>query len=1859
MQIKKHLFLFTLTLIIALSCKKKPVETDNIFKYRDYISYTTSGLVSVADPIKINLANEVEGWEIDQELDASIIKTQPHIQGTLKAVNKHTLLFTPDEALEAATEYAVTVRLSELYKTIPEEFEDYTFQFKTITPSFSIMTNNLQSYSKEWQYVLGQLRASDVINLEEAKQLVSAKQNKKDLNLVWLETPEPSKYFEFRIDSIKRQTEDSKIDIYWDGKAIKAENKGENFIAIPGKNNFSIVETNVIQNPEQYLSINFSDPLKKQQNFAGLVTIQNVKNPKYVVDGNVLKVYPDTKLVGTIKVDVFKGIKNTDGFKLKTAFSETLTFEALKPQVRLISNGSILPNSKDLKFNFEAVNLSKVDVRIIKIFEDNVLQFLQENNMNSNYENSIKQVGRRIAKKTITLIEDKNLNTGEWKAYSIDLSKYIQADPGAIYRVEVGFKKDYSLYDCTSNSETTDVEEDDYYDDYYEDDFYASEDLTEEEEELREERYWDNLSYSYRNNNYRYRDRDNPCTDSYFNYGNRTVSLNLIGSNLGVIAKQGNDNTYFFAVTNILSTDPVASAKVTLYNYQQQELANGNTNQDGIIEIDAKKRAAFAIVSKDKNVSYVKLFDGNSLSLSKFDVSGNRLQRGLKGYIYGERGVWRPGDSLFLTFVLNDKANKLPKRHPVKLEITDPVGKLVYRKVSIDNINNFYDFIVPTSSDYKTGNYNAKVSVGGASFSKGLKIETVKPNRLKIKIDFKDDVLTNNKPLQGDLNVAWLHGAPAKNLKAEIKAKFTTSYTSFKGYKNYVFNDPTKKFSSEETNVFEGYLDVDGNAKINSKLNIGKNAPGMLTAQFLVRAFESGGDFSLDAFTMPYAPYESFVGLQSPKGNSYGSFFTDENQTFKIATVTAKGKPIQRKKLEVKVYKIEWRWWWNSSYDNLSSYVSSNYHRPVQQYAIDTDAKGKASFKLNIPEKDRGRYLIRVVDPVSGHATGRIAYFYKNWWSNATGGDKEAAKMLVFSTDKDKYNVGDTAKLTFPSGSEGRALVSIENGTEVLQHQWVKTKPGETTINIPVTSQMAPNVFINISLLQPHAITSNDLPIRLFGIIPMMVENPSTKLEPEISMPETIEPEQSYEIKVSEKNNKAMTYTIAVVEEGLLDLTRFKTPNAWNSFYAREALGVKTWDIFDDIIGAYSGSIDQVFAIGGDGAAAKGKNKKANRFKPVVTYLGPFLLGEGKTKTHQLKMPNYVGAVRTMVIAGNNTTEAYGSAEKSVKVKKPLMVLATLPRKLSPGEKVTLPVTVFAMENKVKNVNLSVNVSDGITVKGNKTQVIKFSKPDEKMVYFQLDVTKAKGINTIEVVATGNGEKSTYKVEIDVENPNPFTSKVIDKELQANGNETIDITTFGVPGSNSATVEFSTLPPMDFTKRMEYLIRYPHGCVEQTTSSVFPQLFLADIFDLTEKKKKQVQRNIENGINRLGRFQNASGGLGYWMGESTVNDWGTSYAGHFMIEAEKKGFVLPLTFKKNWIAYQRQAARNWRPSYKSYHNDFAQAYRLYTLALAGSADLASMNRLREFDEISNDAKWRLAAAYALAGQKEASEAISKSANIDFQSPHADNYTYGSVYRNRAMALETMLLTNDSQKTDLAKSIAKSLASNRWMSTQTSAYNLLAIGKMITQNGGKELKLTYSINGKTETIDTKNGIAQRNIPINNGSNQMTIKNTKDNIVYVRVLNSGKLKLGEELAEQRGLSISTVYKDLQGNTIDVTKLQQGQDFVATVSISNLTRDYVNDVALTQIFPSGWDIVNTRFTDFGDTTVSSARYTDIRDDSVNFYFNMNRKGQYGTKTFTVMLNASYLGTYYLPGAQAEAMYDNDDYLVRNKGKWVTVEK
>ncbi|HLV92008.1 MAG TPA: hypothetical protein VKX34_02710, partial [Aequorivita sp.] len=289
------------------------------------------------------------------------------------------------------------------------------------------------------------------------------------------------------------------------------------------------------------------------------------------------------------------------------------------------------------------------------------------------------------------------------------------------------------------------------------------------------------------------------------------------------------------------------------------------------------------------------------------------------------------------------------------------------------------------------------------------------------------------------------------------------------------------------------------------------------------------------------------------------------------------------------------------------------------------------------------------------------------------------------------------------------------------------------------------------------------------------------------------------------------------------------------------------------------------------------------------------------------------------------------------------------------------------------------------------------------------------------------------------------------------------------------------------------------------------------------------------------------------------------------------------------------------------------------------------------------------------GKKDVAKQIAQIANINFVSSEQDSYTYGSLFRNRAMALETMVILEDSNQREIATAIAKELSSNTYLSTQETSYGLLAMAKMTIKNGGKSLDISFTQNGKTETIKSSHPIAQRELPSSMKKNSITVNNNKDNVVYITITQTGKLELGNELSEQKNLFLKSEFVDGTGKVIDVSKLRQGTKIYAKVSVTNTTDFQVKNVALSQIFPSGWEIVNTSFTELGGGASGDARYTDIRDDRVNFFFDLDKRK---TRVFTVKLNASYLGRYYLPGAQAEAMYDNM-YYARNKGRWVTIEQ
>jgi len=401
-------------------------------------------------------------------------------------------------------------------------------------------------------------------------------------------------------------------------------------------------------------------------------------------------------------------------------------------------------------------------------------------------------------------------------------------------------------------------------------------------------------------------------------------------------------------------------------------------------------------------------------------------------------------------------------------------------------------------------------------------------------------------------------------------------------------------------------------------------------------------------------------------------------------------------------------------------------------------------------------------------------------------------------------------------------------------------------------------------------------------------------------------------------------------------------------------------------------------------------------------------------------------------------------------------------------------------------------------------------------------------------------------------------------------------------------------------------------------------------------------------------YQLPTGGFSYWPGSNQANSWGTSYVGHFLIEAEKKGYQMPVGYKKKWLQYQKNAAKNWLGEIDD-ESDFDQAYRLYTLALAGEADLSAMNRLKSKRGISSNSKLRLAASYALVGQKDAALQLIKSSNLEHLLPKSANY-FDSEERNNAMALETFVLLKDKDKSrKIAEKVAKSLSSNNWLSTQSAAYSLLSIGQYANLVGGKSFKAEYAVNGKSNSVSGNKAINQVKLGIQRGTNKIDVRNLFKSTLFARIIVQGVLPLGSEQTVERGLTLAINYKDASGAFLDLSKLTQGTDVIAEITIKNATNSRVENVALSHIVPSGFEIVNVRYTEYGGDLGDAVDHTDIRDDRTNYYFSLNA---FQSKSFSVRLSASFPGRYYFPGAQAEAMYSNE-YLVRTKGRWVEIGK
>ena len=1846
------LLLLIMMTVGLYSCTRTQKDIIPSADYAPYVNAYTGGVISQNSTIRIELTHDQPMVDLNSELKNNPFSFSPSLKGKAYWVSNNTIEFVPEEGtLKPGTLYEGTFQLGDFIE-VDKKLKEFNFSFRVQERNFTLQLESLPITATQPDEIniKGEIRFSDVVKKEEVEKMLTASDGKKSYPVEVTATDNLTRY-QFNIRQIPREADDYPLTITANGNPAGIDRKQSEEVLIPAKDCFRFMSAERIEQPENGIEIVFSAPLSTTQDLKGLIEIPEVSSSIFQINENRVFIYFEANTQNKLTLNIHEGVKDSQGKALGTSHTISFSEVSLKPQVEMSTSAAILPDSKNLIIPFRAVNLYAVDLSVIRIFENNVLMFMQTNSLAST--NELRRSGRLVYKKTLWLAKDASKDIHHWGDYSIDLAGLIHQEPGAIYRVILSFRQEYSAYPCGGNENQNMKFADSNTSDGLTK--VSGSVLSEEDEAI-----WNTPeAYYYYNGGtmdwsvYRWTERDNPCHPSYYMNSDRIAACNVFASNLGMIVKRNSLNKLWIAVSNILDTKPIGKAQVTVYNFQLQPIGKGETNGDGFVEITPKGVPFIIVAESEKQKAYVRVVDGEEQSVSRFDVGGKDIQKGLKGFIYGERGVWRPGDTLHISFILEDREKRIPDKHPVALEIYNPRGQFYTKMISTQGMNGFYTFDVPTLATDPTGLWNAYIKVGGTTFHKGLRIETIKPNRLKINLALPKTLQATDKDVYAPLTSTWLTGATASKLKAKIEMSLSKVNTQFKNYGQYIFNNPATNFTTIKTDVFDGTLDAEGKASVTLKVPTATEAPGMLNATFTTRVFEPGGDASIYTQTIPFSPFTSYVGinLNQPKGKYIE---TDKDHVFDIVTVNTQGQLVNRTNLEYKIYRIGWSWWWENSGESFGTYINNSSITPVASGNLQTRG-GKASFKFRVDYPSWGRYLVYVKDKESGHATGGTVYIdWPEWRGRSSKTDPSGIKMLAFSLNKDSYEIGETATAIIPAAAGGRALVSIENGSTVLRQEWIEvSNGGDTKYTFKITPEMTPNVYLHISLLQPHAQTVNDLPIRMYGVVPVFVTNSQTVLQPQIQMPEVLRPETNFNVTVSEKSGKPMTYTLAIVDDGLLDLTNFKTPDPWNDFYSREALGIRTWDMYDNVLGASAGSYSSLFSTGGD-ATLKPADAKANRFKPVVKFIGPFYLGKGKSQTHTLKLPMYVGSVRAMVVAGQDG--AYGNAEKTAFVRTPLMMLSTLPRVLSIQEEITVPVNIFAMENQVKNVTVSLQASGGgVQIVGANQQSLKFTQPGDQLVFFTLKTGSKTGKATIHLTANGGGQQTKDTIEIDVRNPNPVVTLRNSQWIEAGQSKELSYNLSSSSANNQIKLEVSRIPSVDISRRFDFLYNYQHHCTEQLTSKALPLLFVAQFKTIDKTEAEKIKTNVQEAIRQIYGRQLPNGGFVYWPGNAVADEWISSYAGMFLTLAQEKGYAVHANVLNKWKRFQRAAAQNWRmpqeaSGWQQWQSELQQAFRLYTLALAGVPEYGAMNRMKEQTGLSIQAKWRLAAAYALTGKMKPAEELVYNVETTVNPYSSMNQIYGSSDRDEAMILETLILMNrERDALQQAKVVSKNLSQEDWFSTQSTAFALMAMGRLAEKLSGT-LDFVWSWNDKQQpAVKSAKAVFEKEIATTPKSGTVSVKNQGKGALSVDLITRTQLLNDTLPAISDNLRMDIRYANLNGTPLSVNDIIQGTDFMAITSISNIsgTSDYTN-LALTHIIPSGWEIYNERMVapetenaaaDGSGQSVSKYSYQDIRDDRVLTYFNL-RRGE--TKVFTVRLQATYAGNFILPAVQCEAMYD-----------------
>ncbi|MBL0134017.1 MAG: alpha-2-macroglobulin family protein [Chitinophagaceae bacterium] len=1343
-------------------------------------------------------------------------------------------------------------------------------------------------------------------------------------------------------------------------------------------------------------------------------------------------------------------------------------------------------------------------------------------------------------------------------------------------------------------------------------------------------------------------------TEDYWVSDSRFIAM----SDIGLIARQATDKMVVFA-NSIKTAGPLTGVNVIAYGANNQVLGNGTTNADGVAEITYTRKEfsgfspAMVIAKTADDFNYLP-FNSTLVNTSRFEVGGKRSNAtGLDAFIYAERDIYRPGETVHFSVILRDQQWKSPGDLPIKLKFLQPNGKELKSFRKTLNEQGSLEGDVPVAAAAITGSYSLEVysSTDILLGTKSFSIEEFVPDRIKVSATLDKPSLLPGQTTQLSINAMNFFGPPAANRNYEMEVQVKQRSFNPKSFGKYDFRVSNAPVSFD--NVTEqGSTDEQGNAKGAYTVPENFKNTGLLQADFYATVFDETGRPVSRMASAPIFTQDVFVGLGQD-----GYWYYPLNQPIKFPLIAVdKSEKLASGKVDIKVIKHEYRTVLKKSGEYFR-YESQQDDKFVAEQTV--QVAGNATNFTFLP-RSPGNYEIRAYIPGASSYVSRTFYSYGFWGGDNASFEVDAEGNIDIELDKSSYGTNESIKALFKTPFDGRMLITMETN-KLISYQYVNVENRSASVDLKLSAEHLPNVYITATLIKAHDLSEIPLTVA-HGYQNVRVEEKSRKMD--VSVVAATSVRSRTHQKVTVKASPGSFVTLAAVDNGVLQVSDFKTPDPYNYFYASRALEVTGYDLYPLLFPEVKARLS---STGGDGEVNMNKRTNpmpAKRIK-VLSYWSGIKQANGSGEaTFEFDIPAFSGQVRLMALGYKN--ESFGSAQSEMTVADPVVLSTALPRFLSPKDTVTIPVTITNTTAKAASATAKLTVSNTLQIVGSATQTVSLAANSENRALFQVVANPVVSVGKIAVEVNSMGEKFSDETEISIRPSSPLQFQTGSGVMNGNATQRINISTAGfLAGSTDYQLVISRNPALELGKQLKYLVQYPYGCTEQTVSAAFPQLYYDDLLEQVKGKGgnngiSSANYNITEAIKKIKLRQLYNGAITLWDGEGTEHWFASVYSAHFLLEAQKAGFEVDKKMMDALLSYTNYKLKN-RETILYYYNGKEQkkiapkevAYSLYVLALAGKPNVPVMNYYKANPQfLSLDSKYLLSVAYAIAGDKTRFKELLPGS---FDGEISKAQTGGSFYsdiRDEAIALNALIDVdpNNPQTGIMAKHVADKLKMRSWYSTQECAFSFLALGKMAKAANKATVTAEVKVNGKT--VGNSAGNTLKLTAAQLGGSAIDISSRGEGRLYYFWQSEGISTSGDYKEEDNFIKVRKKFFDRNGKAISGNTFKQNDLVIVQLTLENAYSTGVDNIVITDMLPAGFEIENPRTKEIpGMDWIKDAAFPtalDVRDDRINLFVDLHSSRQ----TYYYAVRAVSPGIYRMGPVSADAMYNGEYHSYNGAG-------